>query len=53
VDAITLRSVLKDEVWQHERTGAKPLVLFLATSLINQMCMPSGRRKINERASGD
>ena len=44
-DALKIRSELKGEDWQHESTGAKPLVLFLATSLIDHMCTPSRRCK--------
>jgi hypothetical protein len=43
---VTIRIELKREDWQRE-SGAKPLVLFLATSLTDYMCMPSGRCKID------
>jgi hypothetical protein len=35
------RTELKGEDWQHESSGAKPLVSLLATSLIKDMCVPS------------
>jgi hypothetical protein len=38
----TLRRGVQCEDWQHERTGCRTIGVFLAASLTNQMCMPSG-----------